>query len=391
MAQPLWRQIREPFERWLSLPNYDVVEVVASTVIANRLPGEPLWLAVVGPSSSGKTEIVRALDGVSRVHPVDNFTAGTFVSGFREEKGGKRKQDDYGLLKKMMDGKPHIVTIGDFSTLLKGRYDVRDKVMSQLRKLYDGSFDATYGNNVEPFKWRGKLGLIACSTGVYDVEMPAQQAFGDRFLVCRSTPGDPVAVAEKAGRNAEESQVMRRELRGAMKKLDKVRLPTTGVKLPLDVRELLSRLTAFVARARTQVPRDGKSREMIAVPEIEGTGRMSGQLHQLLRGMLVLRNSKVVTEDDVELVERVAMGTVPSLRMKVIEAMSPKFAIEEGEIEARTNIPRAVLYRTLEDMKILELVEWEQVRGESRRGAFKPMDEWRVFFHYAKPKNGEKR
>lgn len=388
-GRPLWRQIKEPFEKWLSLPNYDVVEVVAATVIANRLPGEPLWLAVVGPSSSGKTEVVRALEGVSRIHQVDNFTAGTLASGFREEKGG-RKEGDYGLLKKMMDGKPHIITIGDFSTLLKGRYDVRDKVMSQLRKIYDGTFDATYGNNVR-VEWRGKIGLIACSTGVYDVEMPAQQAFGDRFLVCRSTPGDPVAVAEKAGRNAASSQTMRRELRGAMKKLDKIGLPSKEVQLPLDVRELLSRLTAFVARARTQVPRDVRSKEMTAVPEIEGTGRMSGQLHQLLRGMMVLRNSKVVTEDDVELVERVAMGTVPSLRMKVIEAMNPRFAMEASELEVKTNIPRSVLYRTLEDMKILELIDWEQAGGESRRGAFRPRDEWKVFFHYVKRVNGERR
>ena len=89
--QPLWSQIKEPFEKWLSLPNYDVVEVVAATVIANRLPGEPLWLAVVGPSSSGKTEIVRALEGVSRVHQKDNFTAATLASGYMEEGGRDRK------------------------------------------------------------------------------------------------------------------------------------------------------------------------------------------------------------------------------------------------------------------------------------------------------------
>ena len=57
-TKPIHLQVKEPFERWLSLPSYDVVEVVASTVLANRLPGEPLWLALVGPSSSGKTEVV---------------------------------------------------------------------------------------------------------------------------------------------------------------------------------------------------------------------------------------------------------------------------------------------------------------------------------------------
>lgn len=375
---PLWKQIREPFERWLSLPNYDAVDIVAATVVANRLPGEPLWLAIVGPSSSGKTEIVRALEGVQRIHQIDNFTAGTFASGFREEKGG-RKEQDFGLLKKMSDGHTHIITISDFSTLLKGRYDVRDKVMNQLRVLYDGKFDAVYGNNVV-IEWRGKVGMIACSTGVYDVEMSAQQAFGDRFLVCRTHPGDPVAIAEKAGRNAEFSEQMRKELRAAMKKLDKVKAPKESVKLPLDVRLLIAKLTAFVAKARTQVPKDSLTREIIAVPEIEGTGRMSGQLHQLLRGLMVLKRSKIVTEDDVTLIERVAAGTIPSLRLKIIEAMRPLKGTEASEIEEKTNIPRSVLYRTLEDLKILELIRWEAAGSQSRRGTFRPVEEWAPFF-----------
>ena len=81
---PVARLIRESFEKWLSWPEYDIVDIVGATIVANRLEGEPLWLAIVGPSSSGKTELVRALDGLDRIHFLDRITPATFVSGYRE-------------------------------------------------------------------------------------------------------------------------------------------------------------------------------------------------------------------------------------------------------------------------------------------------------------------
>jgi hypothetical protein len=385
--QPIWKQIREPFERWLSLPNYDVVDVVAATVIANRLKGEPLWVAIVGASSSGKTEVVRALEGVQRVHQVDNFTTATLASGYSTESARGKRKEDYGLLKKMMDGRPHIITINDFSTVLKGRYDVRDKVMSQLRRLYDGKFDASYGNDVN-LDWKGKIGIIACSTGVYDREMGAQSAFGDRFLVCRTITGDAVQIAEKSGRNSADSENMRAELRKAMKLIDKVRIPKTELKLPLGVRTLIARLTAFVARARTQVPRDQRSRAIVGMPEIEGTGRASAQLHQLLRGLMVLRNVKTVSELEVEIIERVALGTIPTLRMEVIKAISSRGA-EEIEIEAVTGLPRTVLYRVLEELQMVGLVKHDLRPQNKRAGKFVAVDEFKPFFYHAYKTGGE--
>ncbi len=387
-------QIVTEFAKWLSLPDYYSVEVVMSTVIANRLPGEPLWLAIVGPSSSGKTEIVRSLAGVRRTHSVDKFTRATFASGFRlndndPKINGEGTLAEYGLLAKMQDGKPHILTIEDFSSVFGKSSDQKSEIMSDLRRVYDGKYEVPFGNGVTVL-WKGKMGLIACSTGQYDTEMGAQSKFGDRFLVYRNLPGDPVAVAEKAGRNSEETERMRLQIQEVVSKIDRIKIPKKPIDLPLPVRLVLARLCAFVARCRTQVPRDNYTREIIGVPEIEGTARMSAQLHQLLRGVVIFRQVKIVTDSEIKIVEAVAMSTIPSLRMSIIQAIDPADGAEAEDIGETTSIPRAVLYRTLKDMQMLELIEWhhQERPRNTRHGRYYATKEYAGFFKQAQSQSG---
>lgn len=382
-------QIVSEFAKWLSLPDYCAVEVVMATVIANRLPGEPLWLAIVGPSSSGKTEIVRSLSGVRRTHSVDKFTRSTFASGFRTDDyapkvNGEGTLAEYGLLSKMQDGKPHILTIEDFSSVFGKSSDQKSEIMSDLRRIYDGKYEVPFGNGVS-VHWEGKMGLIACSTGTYDTEMGAQSKFGDRFLVYRNLPGDPVSVAEKAGRNSEETEKMRQRIQAVVSKIDKLTIPKKPLELPLPVRNLIARLCAFVSRCRTQVPRDPYTREIVGVPEIEGTARMSAQLHQLLRGVIILREMRVATESEIQVVEAVAMSTIPSLRMNIILATDYEKGVTAEDLMSATGIPKTVLYRTLKDMTMLKLIEWhhQERPRDMRRGKYYAAPEYAGFFKQA--------
>jgi hypothetical protein len=377
-AIPAFQRIKAPFEKWLSLPNHDVVDVVAATVLANRLPGEPLWLALVGPSSSGKTEVVRSCQTLLRTHRVDHFTTATFASGFKPSGSKPRNFENYGLLEDMMDGEPHIVVIEDFSVVLSKRWDVRNEIMGQFRKLYDGAWKAPFGNGVN-IDWKGKCGMIVCSTGKFDREMGAQSVFGDRFLVCRNKPGDAETVAERAGSNSRLTQKMREEMIRGMKLLDSIELPKEEVELSLDVHQYVAKLSAFTSRARTHVPRDGKTHEILAVPEIEGTGRISAQLHQLLRGIVLFRELSFITESEVEIVERVAFGTVPSLRLKILETIPLKKPMDFGDLMELTKIPRSVLRRTLQDMRMLEVLDWKERRGASRYGEYFVLEQWVPF------------
>ncbi len=126
------------------------------------------------------------------------------------------------------------------------------------------------------------------------------------------------------------------------------------------------------------------------MPELEGTGRMSAQLHQLLRGLMVLRKLKEVSEMEVEIVERVAFGTIPSLRMAVIESVHPTEGAAADVIEGATGIPRSVLYRVLKELELVGLLKHEaSASSGGRRGRFVPVEEQKAFFHHAQKTRGE--
>ena len=53
--------VADEFQSWLQEPDIDAVIAVMAAVVANRAEGDPVWLLVVGPPSSGKTEIIMPL------------------------------------------------------------------------------------------------------------------------------------------------------------------------------------------------------------------------------------------------------------------------------------------------------------------------------------------
>src|SRR5713226_3493981 len=71
------------FGGWLSLPTPEALDIVLAVVLANRCSTDPLWMFLVAPPSSAKTELLRALGDVSDTYPLSNLTASTFASGFQ--------------------------------------------------------------------------------------------------------------------------------------------------------------------------------------------------------------------------------------------------------------------------------------------------------------------
>lgn len=379
----LARDLRNAAQRWLSLPNYNTVDIVAGTILANRLPGEPVWLVIIGPSASGKTEIVRALNGLRNVKSVDLAGTAVFFSGFRRTKDDTER---FSLVERLPPG-ANTLLFEDFSTLLGKRAETRGEVFAQLRRVYDGEASPHYGNAVE-VNWKGKIGLIACSTGAYDSFASEAIRFGDRFISWRATPGDPVSVAERAGRNASRSGELRADLRKAFLALDQIEIPTKAPQISYDARQLVAKLCAFVARVRTPVRRaQGGAREIVEIPELEGSARLSAQLHQLLRGLNLLYGCGPVTDEEIDLLEQVAFSSIPTIRLRVIAEVGAP-GIEGSVLSKRSKVPRSVLYRTLEDLQVLEVIERIPHPGEPRRGLWRPTAGCKPFFYHAQRLSG---
>lgn len=164
--------VRHAFTSYLFVPDTTIVDVTMAAYVANHMPGDPVWLDVIGAPSRGKTEIVTSLADMPDVHMISTLTPQTFASGVRRDRNAS-------LLYRLEDQGKRIVVLKDLTTVLTMNRAARDMVFGALREIYDGRFSKEFGTG-ESIQWEGKLGLIAGVTPVIDRHHVALAQLGDR-------------------------------------------------------------------------------------------------------------------------------------------------------------------------------------------------------------------
>ncbi len=123
------------FRRWLHLPDIQPLLAVLAAYVANRLPGDPVWLMLVGQSSGGKSEALNALLGQADVHPAATITESALLSGSTKASRGKKSTG--GLLRRIGDF--GVLLCKDFTSILSMNRDRRTELLAALRR--DFHFD----------------------------------------------------------------------------------------------------------------------------------------------------------------------------------------------------------------------------------------------------------
>ena len=119
------------------------VYAMLGTVAANLLPGDPVWLGLVAPPSSAKTELLNALTGLPFVVSASTLTLASLLSGTpkRQQAAGAKG----GLLRQV--GNPGLLCLKDFTSTLTMRPENKAEVLAALREIYDGKWTRHLGTD----------------------------------------------------------------------------------------------------------------------------------------------------------------------------------------------------------------------------------------------------
>jgi hypothetical protein len=344
------------FQKWLALPDPGFIEILLGAYVANIIPGDPVWLLGIGPSSGGKTEPLLALTGLPRTFLVSTLTEGSLLSGTPTK--DKAKGTKGGLLREL--GAFGYLICKDFTSVLSMQEKVRMPVLSALREIYDGKWDRPLGiDGGRVLSWQGKVAMLAGCTDTIDSHYVVMASMGQRFFLFRLPPIDAHAQAGRAfDANAQELE-MRQELRSVVTRFLAGRSfadvrPTASPAM----REHLIRLAMLTVVARSPIERDRHTRDITLIPDPEAPARATKVIGKL---WAALRAIGVPDQRAWELVRKLGFDSMPKLRQQLLRTLAvapmPK---STPELAIALAHPTQTTRRALEDLAGHKLVQREK-------------------------------
>lgn len=349
-------QVTGAFQRRLHFPDPTVIYVVLGALAANYLPGDPVWLLLVGPPGRGKTEILNSLRNVPNLHEVATLTEGSLLSGTSEREHAEEAVG--GLLLEIGEGQFGIILAKDFGSVLSMPRDARGQLLAALREIYDGSWTRRVGTDGgRRLHWHGKVGLIAGCTQAVDKHHSVIAAMGERFLIVRlpdrAEEELEIALARAAIAGSGDEQEMRAGLADVVGHF----LESVRGREPRELSEhegnYLITLARLVVRARSAVDRDGRSREIEFVYGTEAPTRLVKQLERLLAGLDVIGLPR---EEALRIIGALALDNIPPNRRTVLGYLHAEDSSSTQNVADALDLPTTTVKRALEDLTAHGLV-----------------------------------
>jgi len=283
---------QQQLKELLYLEDMGQYDIILASIVANSLKlGDPVWLTLIGPSSGGKSQIIRpfAKSRGELIHRVDDMTANTFMSG-------TMAQED-SLLGRI--GKHGIICMDDLTVLFSKNPEERQAILSQFRMVYDGRFSKSSGNKKEDLVWEGYMGMIAGSTPAIYRYLNEVADMGERFVIYRMKEFDTDKMLDHILGN----QISSRDLDEALSAMLSEFIPLVLNDIDQDLLILddwVEKEVKFFARQcalmRTPVHIDQYRQMVDEFPQPEVPSRVMNQLLPLAQALQVVIGKKLDEE-----------------------------------------------------------------------------------------------
>lgn len=323
-------EVQAAYDSALLLADRDLIRLVAASVIANQMDGNPVWLMIVASSSGGKTATLMTLDelefipGKRVTYFISDLTENTLASGFKVANGG-----DASLLNKMPIG--GILIFKDFTSMLTKRHEARDVIMGQLREVYDRKFNKMTGNN-QDIAWKGRVGALAGVTEAVHEYMASMSVMGDRFIMYAPKQPDRrellrfIMKLKTDKENQEIRLLTARDLMQEYLRRCVARIEEAGLHMTDEHKEHLMEVADFVTKARSGVIEDQRTGSVRFVPSPEMPTRLIDQLLSIGTALCLMRKADGLPEDleenDMLLLYKIAFDSIPLKRLWALRQLA---------------------------------------------------------------------
>ena len=341
-------QYLKVLSQWLYIKDYQAIDIVMATALTILLPGDPVWLLLIAPPGSTKTEYLRSFTN-DRVYSLSTLTPQTLISGLK----GNKTAD----LISELDGK--ILILKDFTSILSKKNEDQTAIFADLREAYDGYLEKSYGSGTGTKRYKSRFGVIAGVTDVIDMYRKVHSLLGERFLKCRIRTNAEDAI-NKAGEMAGKEEEMRRVLSEATNgcfayyaSRIKDSEPTVVEK---DTYQQIKALANITAKLRSEVARDNYH-NVLYHPQAEVGTRLTKQFLKLAQGICLFYEHDIVGQEEYKVVLRVAQDSIPRQRLKLVLSILGCEPMTTQQIGDKATIPTTTTKELLEDLWMLDLIE----------------------------------
>lgn len=362
-----WNAAVRTYRQWQHAEDLGVLAFTAGVFLANHYDADPVWSITVGGPGGGKTELLRALDGLDDVYLRSTITEAGLLSGVPKK---DRSDTASGGLLRQIGFDLGFIVLKDFGSILSINRHMRPAILQAFRDIYDGYWSRQVGaDGGMLLEWKGKIGLMSAATGAVDSHHTALAALGERFLYFRlpqSNGEARMAQSKSAIQHVGRAREMRESLHQMMVKLfcPLPDLPDIHSFPAHDIKSLAA-LGDVAALARSVVERDYYStgKDIVDVPDPEHGTRLSQALVLLLGGM---RAVGVPDSQAWRVLRKAAFDSIPPLRRAILDTLSSNGPTEQTRFVAKAS--RNVVQRCLEDLGMLGLVQGRaKVKGEDAK------------------------
>lgn len=318
-----FESVVKDFEKVIFLPEdaKNALLLEFAVIFSNQIPGDPLWLFIVGPPGGGKTLMLQSVSDTDDTHYESSLSPKLLVSGFKTTDGS-----DPSLLPKII-GKT--LVIKEYTEVMGLSATEQDQIFAVLRGAYDGRVERTYAHGVhriypEPGS-KHKTCHFSMLAGVTNViHGNNRAALGERFLKYQMFPDnhDPIQQIKSAIHAAINQELPEFELREPASAFIEHKL-NSGVKLPsvpMWIQERVIGLSQIVSVIRATVSR--KQGELVYRPAPEIGTRLSKQLIKLGQCVGFVLDKTEVDEECYKLVQRVALDTCYGWHRDIVMAIA---------------------------------------------------------------------